>query len=197
MSGILRIVAVLALLLAAGLAGSAPVRAQGGKTVVVEAVDGNEFSPATVTINVGDTVVWRNADPDTPHNSVSNDDVWDSGNLDPGDEFSFTFEETGTFEYVCTYHDGMDGTIVVEEAAGGEHDSTDDTGAGDPAGDDADASGGDSADDDGAAEGDGGDHDMADMPATGAGAMAGGIPAGQAAAGISALLAGGYALRRR
>jgi plastocyanin len=73
------------------------------------------FSPSTLTVSVGDTVTWRNAD-DRPHTVTSNDGAFDSGNLDPGVGFSFTFTKPGTYTYVCVYHDGMQGTIVVEAA---------------------------------------------------------------------------------
>jgi plastocyanin len=108
-----RLFAVL-LVLVAGLLVTSPTHAQ-GRTVVVEAADGNVFRPATITINVGDTVTWRNTD-DVPHTSTSEDDVWDSGSLGAGEEFSFTFEEAGTFPYFCEFHPGMEGTVVVQEA---------------------------------------------------------------------------------
>ena len=107
------------LLLIAGLTISSPVGASiaaQGDTVVVEAADGDVFQPATVTINVGDTVTWRNTD-NVPHTSTSDDEVWDSGNLNQGEEFSFTFEEAGTYGYFCAYHPGMEGTVVVRDAA--------------------------------------------------------------------------------
>jgi plastocyanin len=74
------------------------------------------FSPATMTITVGDTVTWTNAD-GRPHTVTSNDGVFDSGNLDEGQTFSFTFSEPGTYTYRCNYHDQMQATIVVEAAA--------------------------------------------------------------------------------
>jgi plastocyanin len=73
------------------------------------------FSPATLTISVGDTVTWRNAD-DSPHTATSDDGTFDSGNLDEGVGFSFTFTEPGTYTYICIYHEEMQGTIVVEAA---------------------------------------------------------------------------------
>ena len=74
------------------------------------------FSPATLTIAVGDTVTWRNAD-DRPHTVTSSDGVFDSGNLDEGVGFSFTFTEPGTYAYLCAYHPEMQATIVVEAAS--------------------------------------------------------------------------------
>jgi plastocyanin len=74
------------------------------------------FSPATMTITVGDTVTWTNAD-GRPHTVTSNDGAFDSGNLDEGQEFSLTFSEPGTYTYRCNYHDEMQATIVVQAAS--------------------------------------------------------------------------------
>ena len=74
------------------------------------------FSPATMTITVGDTVTWTNAD-GRPHTVTSNDGAFDSGNLDEGQAFTFTFGEPGTYTYHCNYHDQMQATIVVQAAA--------------------------------------------------------------------------------
>jgi plastocyanin len=98
------------------------------------------FSPATLTISVGDSVTWTNAD-DRPHTVTSNDGAFDSGNLDEGRAFSFTFTEPGTYTYVCNYHPKMQATIVVTEgsapastASGGSRGSNDAaSGGGQPA----------------------------------------------------------------
>lgn len=113
-----RILAALALLFAAVFAGSvayASPQAQ-SETVTVEAADGNVFVPAEITISVGDTVTWENTD-DVSHTSTSDDGVWQSGNIAPGESYSYTFDEAGTFGYFCEYHQGMVGAVVVEEAA--------------------------------------------------------------------------------
>jgi plastocyanin len=77
------------------------------------------FAPGTLTIAVGDTVTWTNSD-SMPHTATSEDDAFDSGNLDQGQSFSFTFNEPGTYEYRCDYHSDMTGTIVVEAAGQGQ-----------------------------------------------------------------------------
>jgi plastocyanin len=72
------------------------------------------FQPSEVTVSVGDTVTWTNND------SVGHDVTADSfssgdpGGMASGDTFEQTFEEAGTFDYVCTVHPGMEGTVVVE-----------------------------------------------------------------------------------
>ncbi|MGH2825238.1 MAG: plastocyanin/azurin family copper-binding protein, partial [Thermoleophilaceae bacterium] len=69
-----------------------------------------QFGPSEVTVSVGDTVTWTNED------SVDHDVTADSfssgeaGGLAGGDTFEHTFDEAGTFDYVCTVHPGMEGT---------------------------------------------------------------------------------------
>ena len=94
------------------LGAPAPIRAAEHGVQIVDST----FSPATLTIQVGDTVTWRNAD-DRPHTVTSNDGAFDSGNLDEGVGFSFTFTEPGTYTYRCDYHPEMQATIVVEAAS--------------------------------------------------------------------------------
>jgi plastocyanin len=74
------------------------------------------FSPPTLTIAVGDTVTWTNGD-EAAHTATSMEGAFDSGNLDSGQAFSFTFTEPGAYAYRCDYHSGMQGTIVVEAAS--------------------------------------------------------------------------------
>ena len=57
-------------------------------------------------------MTWTN-DGGVIHTTTSTDGLWDSGILDPGGTFSFTFDEAGTFEYLCSLHPSMVGTIVV------------------------------------------------------------------------------------
>jgi len=85
----------------------------GGEEQRVEIAD-LAFDPETVTVTAGTTVTWVSADPNLPHTSNSEDEVWFSGTLNEGDEFSFTFEEPGTFAYFCEVHPTMTGSIVVE-----------------------------------------------------------------------------------
>jgi plastocyanin len=87
-----------------------------GATHAIEIGDGF-FSPASLTVAVGDTVTWTNAD-DSPHTVTASGGAFDSGNLDGGQTFSHTFEEAGTFTYVCLYHDEMVATITVVAASG-------------------------------------------------------------------------------
>jgi plastocyanin len=71
------------------------------------------FSPATLTVAAGTTVIWTNNDA-VPHTATASDGSFDSGNLNPGQSFSFKFSTPGTYAYSCQYHAGMQGTIVVQ-----------------------------------------------------------------------------------
>ena len=71
------------------------------------------FTPATLTVPAGTTVTWTNNDP-VPHTATAGDGSFDSGNLNPGQSFAFTFATPGSYPYVCQYHAGMKGTIVVQ-----------------------------------------------------------------------------------
>ena len=77
-----------------------------------------EFAPASVTINVGDTVTWTNDGP-TPHSATADDGSFDTGIFNAGQSRSETFDQAGTFAYFCTPHPNMRGTITVQAAASG------------------------------------------------------------------------------
>jgi len=79
-------------------------------------VDNNAFSPSTLMgVQVGDTVTWYNNDTVShtvtsyPPGSVP----LDSPTLSPGETWSYTFTSDGTYEYYCTIHTTMRGTVVV------------------------------------------------------------------------------------
>ena len=69
------------------------------------------------TVKTGTTVTWINDD-DIPHIVVSNNKLFKSKTLDTKDSFSFTFMTPGTYDYFCSLHPHMTGTVVVEAATG-------------------------------------------------------------------------------
>jgi plastocyanin len=81
------------------------------KTVMIK---NYAFSPATLTVNVGDTVTWTNMDT-APHTvTVSSGPVkFNSGNLSTGESFSYTFTAAGTYSYYCAVHPDMVAKVVV------------------------------------------------------------------------------------
>ncbi len=66
----------------------------------------------TVVIGVNNTVRWTNND-NMPHTVTATDGNFDSGNMNAGDSFVHTFNETGTFAYICSYHHWMHGSVTV------------------------------------------------------------------------------------
>lgn len=99
---------------ATGDAGSGGSGADAPSEVIVRIFDFG-FNNATLTIPVGTTVTWANTG-DTEHSTVAIVDgktYWDSGLLEPGGLFSFTFTEPGAFDYVCSQHPEMTGRIIV------------------------------------------------------------------------------------
>jgi plastocyanin len=103
--------------LAAGFAVMATVLAATPQNAEVK-IDNFTFGPQSVTIKAGTTVTWTNED-DIPHTVVATAKAFKSKVLDTDDKFSFTFTTAGSYEYFCSLHPHMTGTIVVEGAAGG------------------------------------------------------------------------------
>jgi plastocyanin len=71
-----------------------------------------DFVPYQISIAAGDTVTWTNNDA-VAHTSTSDTNVWDSGNLAPGQSYSFVFTTAGSYPYHCTYHPSMTGIVSV------------------------------------------------------------------------------------
>jgi plastocyanin len=74
-------------------------------------IENFSFNPKTITVNKGDMVAWINNDSST-HQLKSK--AFNSPNMMQGETFTFTFEETGTFNYLCTIHPSMTGEIIVK-----------------------------------------------------------------------------------
>jgi plastocyanin len=92
----------------AGMARAAPAAAP-----AAVAIGNFTFNSPTLTVKLGTTVTWTNAD-DIPHTVVSKDGVFKSKVLDTGDRFSFTFAKAGQFGYYCSLHPHMTGTVIVK-----------------------------------------------------------------------------------
>jgi plastocyanin len=82
------------------------------------------FDPAEITVPTGAAVAWTNDD-SVPHTVTSVDGIFDSGIFDPGGSFSWTFDQPGTFPYVCQLHPQMQGTVIAKgEATAGAPSAT-------------------------------------------------------------------------
>jgi plastocyanin len=98
------------------------------------------YNPPVISITVGDSVTWYNDDREghtvtsgegsgrfgwMSDNFGTPDGYFDSDRFMPGDSWSFTFEESGTFSYFCTIHPWMEGVVIVEtEIPDYPHDAT-------------------------------------------------------------------------
>jgi LPXTG-motif cell wall-anchored protein len=71
-----------------------------------------KFTPASITIHVGDTVIWTNDGP-SAHTATANNGSFNTGVLQKGHSGSHTFTTAGTFTYICQIHPFMHGTVVV------------------------------------------------------------------------------------
>jgi len=82
-------------------------------------IENMAFNPATLTLklNVNTNVTWTNKD-SVNHQIVADDKKFDkeldSPVLEPGDAFTTTLGEAGTYNYHCLLHPTMKGSIVVE-----------------------------------------------------------------------------------
>lgn len=70
------------------------------------------FGPASLTVHVGDAVTFTNNDGAT-HSVTFKDGSAGADSLSPGQSFTRTFDHAGTFDYFCSFHPYMTGTIVV------------------------------------------------------------------------------------
>lgn len=91
-------------------------KASASKTV---SVGDNFYSPATISISVGDTVTWKN-DGAAQHSATADDGSFDTGIFNSGQSRSETFTSAGNIPYFCTVHgQAQSGTIKVLAASGG------------------------------------------------------------------------------
>lgn len=75
-------------------------------------IDGFAFAPVTLTVPAGTTVTWTNRD-EEPHTVAASDGSFHSPGMGTGATFTHTFPTAGTFDYVCSIHPMMRGTVVV------------------------------------------------------------------------------------
>jgi plastocyanin len=77
-------------------------------------IDGSKFEPETLSVTVGDTVVWVNKDL-VAHTATSKVRAFDSGLIAPGKSWKYKPKRAGDFAYTCTYHPTMNGTLRVSQ----------------------------------------------------------------------------------
>jgi len=77
-----------------------------------------DFKPGVfgVAVPPGTTITWTNNGP-TAHTTTADNGTWDSGLLNAGDSYSFTFDTPGVYWYFCRPHPFMRGTITIDANA--------------------------------------------------------------------------------
>jgi plastocyanin len=118
------------MLIAGALTLALAIPASAAETVEVKMFDTPaKYTPDPVKIKVGDTIKWLNKG-ETIHTATTDpsqapDPSWasvpkgaetfDSGYLNSGEDYSYTFKTPGTYKYFCTTHvkEGMKGEIDV------------------------------------------------------------------------------------
>jgi plastocyanin len=97
---------------AAGSSQSVPSQsgASSQSTAVVVKASNFAFQPQSLTVKVGTTVSFQNAD-SAPHTLTANSGAFDTGQVGSGQSSSFTVSSAGTFPFHCKLHPSMTGTI--------------------------------------------------------------------------------------
>jgi nitrite reductase (NO-forming) len=72
-----------------------------------------DYSQNVLMVVLGATVTWTNDDPAMPHTVTDVGGTFDSGILQFGQSFSYTFDKPGDFEYFCTLHPWMRAKVEV------------------------------------------------------------------------------------
>ena len=66
-----------------------------------------------ITVAPGTAVTVTNTD-GVSHTWTSEDDLFDSGTLARDAQFSFTFEDPGSYPFACKFHPSMTGSVTVQ-----------------------------------------------------------------------------------
>src|SRR5271165_2930766 len=105
----MKIIKGLSMLIVIVLALSAAYSAPGGQAPTARSytvhIKGFKFVPETLEVAKGDTVMWINDDI-VPHTATANG-IFDSKGLDQGKSWSYIAGKTGTYPYICTFHQTM------------------------------------------------------------------------------------------
>lgn len=72
------------------------------------------FTPSQISVSKGGTVTWTNNDSIAHTVTSDTGGELNSGDIQPGSTYSHTFNQTGSFQYHCSIHPSMRGTIVVK-----------------------------------------------------------------------------------
>lgn len=74
-----------------------------------------DFSSRELTVQAGVAITWTNRDR-VPHDATDAAGAWATGTLWQGESATIVFESPGAYEYLCTIHPDMKGTLTVGRA---------------------------------------------------------------------------------
>lgn len=75
-------------------------------------IQNSSFNPDQLNVTIGTAIYWVNKD-SVPHKVVSDNGVFESPNLNPGDNFDYTFNNVGEYRFHDDLNPSMKGTITV------------------------------------------------------------------------------------
>lgn len=77
------------------------------------AIQGMAFSPANISVQVGDTVTFTNQD-SAPHSGTATNKSFDTGVLNKGESGTIKVSKAGNFDYFCVVHPSMKGKVSAK-----------------------------------------------------------------------------------
>ncbi|MCU0492886.1 MAG: cupredoxin family copper-binding protein [Chloroflexaceae bacterium] len=81
-------------------------------TGVPVAIQNFAYAPASLTVPLNQPVTWTNND-SAPHDVAASGGSWASPTLSQGQQFTRNFDQPGTYDYICSIHPFMRGSVTV------------------------------------------------------------------------------------
>jgi plastocyanin len=76
-------------------------------------IEGTSFTPQSLTVTPGDTIVWTNRDP-FPHTVTARNGQFDSRIIAEEHSWTYTAKRKGEFPYFCALRQTMTGVLIVK-----------------------------------------------------------------------------------
>ena len=116
---------VFGVLLVLGVIAVSGCTSQSPNTVTIQNAS---FVPASMNVTVGTTVMWINK-ANATQDVVSDNGLFNSGNLSNGMSYNYTFNQSGTYPYHSSINPSMTGTIIVSSSSTGSSNSSGSSGS--------------------------------------------------------------------
>ena len=116
---------VFGVLLVLGVVAVSGCTSQSSNTVTIQNAS---FVPASMNVTVGTTVMWINK-ANATQDVVSDNGLFNSGNLSNGMSYNYTFNQSGTYPYHSSINPSMTGTIIVSSSSNSSSNSSGSSGS--------------------------------------------------------------------